>query len=273
MTEAIPVVDVFSGNSGSGGNGGMFGDNGGSWIFAFLIIAIIFGAGNWGGNRNGCGSGDGAGGGMSTILPFLASGINSPSGQGYATRADINDGFLFNNLQVGQGNILGAVTSGFAGVDQAVCNLGAQLQNCCCTTQRAVDGVNYNLATQGAAVQSAIQGVNYNLASQACDTRNTIQMSTRDIIDNQNAASRAILDALTAQRIETKDATIAAQSQEIFKLQLAASQANQNAVLDAKIDTTAAELLRRTGHDCPTAAYVVQPPTPVTFPQWCNSCC
>ena len=49
-------------------------------------------------------------------------------------------------------------------------------------------------------------------------------------------------------------------------LKFAASQANQNNVLMAAMDANKAELLRRTGHDCPTAAYIVQPPTPVSFP-------
>ena len=31
-----------------------------------------------------------------------------------------------------------------------------------------------------------------------------------------------------------------------------------------------AEILRKTGAECPTAAYIVQPPQPVTFPT--NSC-
>ena len=47
----------------------------------------------------------------------------------------------------------------------------------------------------------------------------------------QNA--RAILDALTAQRIEAKDAKIAEQSQQLFAAQLAASQAAQNETLKA----------------------------------------
>ena len=63
--------------------------------------------------------------------------------------------------------------------------------------------MNYNLSTQGAATQAAIQGVRYDMATQACDTRNTIQNSTRDIIDNQNANSRAILDFLTQDKIAT----------------------------------------------------------------------
>lgn len=71
-------------------------------------------------------------------------------------------------------------------------------------------------------------------------------------------------------------------------LKLAASQANQNAAIGAMISASEATILRRTGAECPTAAYVVQPPTPVNFPtnccgtfsgwnngcnQSCGSCC
>ena len=60
------------------------------------------------------------------------------------------------------------ITSGFHGVDNAICNLGYnvqsgfntlghQISDCCCATQRSIDGINYNMATQ------------------ACDTRNLIQ--------------------------------------------------------------------------------------------------
>ena len=48
------------------------------------------------------------------------------------------------------------------------------------------------------------------------------------------------------------------------------SRSNQNAVIGARIDAAVAEVLRRTGNDCPTAAYLVQPPTPVNFPT--NGC-
>lgn len=75
--------------------------------------------------------------------------------------------------------------------------------------------------------------MNYNLATQACETRQSINTGTRDIIDNQNANARAILDAMTAQRIEAKDAKIAEQNQQLFAAQLAASQAAQNETLKA----------------------------------------
>ena len=114
-----------------------------------------------------------------------------------------------------------------------------------CTTQRAIDGVRYDMATQSCAVQ------------------NTIQNTTRDVIENQNANSRAILDALNANYIRTLE-------QENNSLRLSASQSAQNAVLMAAMDANKAEILRKTGAECPTAAYIVQPPQPVTFP---TNCC
>lgn len=242
----MQVQPVYGGGSGGFGWGGDFG----SWIILFLLFGLF---GGWG-------NGYGFGGGWGSNGSF-----NAPGAQGYATRADINEGFALNGLQNGQTSIRDAVSNGFHGVDNAICSLGYQMQDCCCQTQRAIDGVNYNTATQIAGVNNAIQGVRYDMATQACDTRNTVQNSTRDIIDNANANSRAILDFLTQDKI----ATLQAENQ---SLRLAASQSQQNATLMAAMDANTAELLRRTGHDCPTPAYVVQPPQPVTFPNFCNPC-
>src|SRR5699024_9206731 len=192
-------------------------------------------------------------------------GWGSPYAQGVLTRADINDGFALQNLQNSQTSLTNAINNGFHGVDTAMCNLGTQLQQCCCDNARAIDGVNYNMATQAAGIQNAIQGARYDMATQACDTRNTIQNSTRDIIDNANANSRAILQALNDNYIRSLE-------NENQSLKLAASQSNQNAVLMAAMDANKAEILRRTGAECPTPAYVVQPPQPVTFPNFCNTC-
>ena len=228
----MPVQPAYQ-----GGNGG-FGGWGGDWA-SWIILFLIFGMFGWGGYGGGWGGNSG-------------NGLGSPSGQGWATRADINEGFALNGLQTGQSGILSAVTNGFHGVDNAICNLGYQLQDCCCQTQRAVDGVNYNLSTQGAATQAAIQGVRYDMATQACDTRNTIQNSTRDIIDNQNANSRAILDFLTQDKI----ATLTAENQ---SLKFQASQAAQNAFFTANQEAQTAELIRRI-NPMPVPAYQVPNP-------------
>lgn len=107
--------------------------------------------------------------------------------------------------------------------------------------------------------------------------------STRDIIDNQNANYRALHDEIVANRMEDKNETIAQLRSEVQQLNLAASQQAQNAFIAANQEAQTAEILRRTGHDCPTAAYIVQPPTPVNFPTNCcgtfygfnnaNACC
>ena len=231
---SMPVMPAYGGNGGMGG----FGD---SWIGLIIVLALLFGDGNGFGGLGGFGGGK----------------------QNCATPADLTansivqklDGITY-GISDSTFALSNSINNGFHGVDNAICTLGYQNQqgfsnlaskmaSCCCETQRAIDGVNYNLATQ------------------SCDTRNTIQNSTRDIIDNQNANSRAILDFLTTDKI----ATLQAENQ---SLKLAASQAQQNAFITANQEAQTAELIRRLGADCPVNAYVVQPPTPVTFP---TNCC
>ena len=211
----------------------------GSWAM-FLFFLLIIGA--WGGRGYGSSWGGGA---------------NNPDVQGLATRADINEGFalngiernlqgitqgicdstyaLNNTIQSGFANNQVQLCNGFNGLQQSMSNIGFQLQDCCCQTQRAFDGVNYNMVTQTNALQ------------------NTMNNNTRDIIDNQNASTRAILDYLCQDKIQTLQ-------NENQSLRLAASQANQNAVLQAAMDANTAEIIRRTGNDCPVPAYVVPNP-------------
>ena len=237
----MPVTPAYQG--GNGGFGGWGGDWA-SWILLFVIFGLF--GGGWG---NGFGGGNG--------------GANGPGFQGWATRADVNEGFALNNLQSGingiqQGicdstyTLTNAINNGFHGVDTAMCNLGTQLQQCCCDNARAIDGVNYNLATQANGIQTAIQGVRYDMATQACDTRNTIQNSTRDIIDNANANSRAILDFLTQDKISSLQA-------ENQSLKFQASQAAQNAFIPANQEAQTAELIRRI-NPMPVPAYQVPNP-------------
>ena len=202
------IAAVTDGNR----NNGMFGGDWSAWIILFLLFGMF---------GNGYGGFGGFGGGGSGF-------------QGYATRADINEGFALNGLQ-----------TGITAIQQGICDstyaLSGAIKDCCCTTQRSIDGVNFNLA----------KGF--------CDIGNVVNSSTRDSLENNNANTRAILDFLTNDKI----ATLTAENQ---SLKLTASQANQNAVLMAAMDANKAEILRRTGAECPTPAYVVQPPTPVHFP-------
>ena len=213
----------------SGGNngGGMFNGDG---FWGIILLALLFGNGGWGG-------GFGGGGAMMN---------------GALTRAELYDGFAIQNIDsavrgVQQGicdstyALNNAITSGFYGVDRSICDVSRQISDCCCATQRAIDGVNYNMATQ------------------FCALGNTIQSGIRDVIDNQNANYRGLMDFMVTEKLASKDARIAELTNQL-------SQSNQNAVIRAAIDASTAEIIRRTGNDCPVPSYLVQPPTPVNFP-------
>lgn len=227
----MPVVPYQS-----GGAGGLWGNDWMSFLVLFLIVGMFgFGGmgfgGGWGGNG----------------------GVNGAGFQGIATRADINEGFALNGLQNGQTSIRDAVTGGFHGVDNAVCTLGYQ-------TQAGLNALGQQLASCCCETREAIQGVRYDVATQASATQNVIQNGTRDIIENQNANARAVLDAMAAQRLEAKNERIAELNQQVFQLQLAASQQAQNAYITANQQAQTAELIRRLGKDCPVPAYVVPNP-------------
>lgn len=218
-------------DSGNGGNGGGFFGNEGLW--AVIILAIIFG---WG--RNGFGGESGGG----NVLPY----IMSAGGLGGAdTRAAVSEGFALNGLE-----------NGVSGIQSQLCGMSAQNQACCCETQRLVE--------------RGFADTNYNLATQSCETRRTIHDVGRDILDNNNANTRAILDFLTQDKISALQA-------ENQTLKFAASQQAQNAYIAANQEAQTAELIRRLGRDCPIPAYVVPNPNccygnPVGVSYGGNSC-
>lgn len=262
MNSGLSASDVAV-LSGSNRSNDAFGGEGG-WFWIIVVFALLFG---WGGNGFG-----GFGGGYQGGATPYATGAYTDAAiqrgfdnQAVVTKLDgITQGICSLGYdQLAQMNGIGqTVANGFHGVDNAICGLGnamqqgfnstnialmqgqnalqAQLAQCCCDNREAVSQVRYDMATQ------------------ACDTRNTIQNTTRDILENNNANTRSILDFL----VNDKLATLQAENQ---NLKLAASQANQNAVLQAAMSANTAEIIRRTGNDCPIPAYVVNPPVPQTF--------
>lgn len=80
------------------------------------------------------------------------------------------------------------------------------------------------------------------MATDTCGLQNTIQNTTRDLLDNQNANTRAILDYLCQDKI----ASLTAENQ---TLKFAASQQAQNAYLVDQL-----------GPKVPIAAYQVPNP-------------
>lgn len=216
----------------NGNNNGMFGNDGWAWI----ILLVLFGYGG-----RGFGFGGGFGGGCGAPCATQADVRAAVDQQTLISKLDNQTYGLADSTYA----LNNAITNGFHSVDRGFCDISHQISDCCCSTKQAIGDVKYTIAQEG------------------CETRHAMFNNTRDIIDNANANSRAILDALNANYIRTLE-------QENNSLRLSASQSAQNAVLMAAMDANKAEILRRTGAECPTAAYIVQPPQPVTFP---TNCC
>ena len=101
-------------------------------------------------------------------------------------------------------------------------------------------------------VDNQLCGLSRQMSECCCDIKQTINNSTREVLDFL---------------VNDKMSTLQNENQ---ALKFQASQTAQNAFITANQEAQTAELIRRLGADCPTPAYVVQPPTPVTFPT--NNC-
>lgn len=242
---SMPVMPAYGSGGGSFGNG--FGSD---WIGLIVILAIL----GWG--NGGFGGFGGFGGGN-------RGGYAEPCATQADVRAAVDQQTLISKLDQQTYGLAdstyalnNSITNGFHGVDNAICNLGYNVQS-------GFNGLSAQLAQCCCDNRAAIADVKYQMAADTCAVQNTVQNTTRDIIDNANANTRQLLDFL----VNDKIATLQAENQ---SLRLSASQANQNSVLMAAMDANKAEILRKTGAECPQAAYIVQPPQPVTFP---TNCC
>lgn len=216
----MPVAPTGMMNSGFGG----FGGDGAWWIIIlFLFVFCGWGGNGWGNNGNSGGVVDGY---------VLTSDFANVERKIDSVNQGLCDGF-YQQAQLVNGTNM-AMANGFAQAELSRSNQQAALMQqlnamqmqaaeCCCNTQRGIEGVRYDMAAQ------------------ACDTRNTVQNATRDIIDNANSNSRAILDFLT----QSKLSDLQAENQ---GLKLAASQAAQNSYLVSQLRPS------------PIPAYTVQNP-------------
>lgn len=226
----MPVVPAGYSNN---GNGNGWGD-GGWWVL--IILFALFG---WGGN--GWGGGFGVGNGVQGALTRgdLCQDMNFSDLESAVGRLSDNQALQFTQLNNGMCNlgyqnaqlingVQMQIANEFRGTDNAICNLGFQTQQgfnqANIANMQSANALSTQLADCCCENRQAIAQVRYDMATQACDTRNTIQNTTRDIIDNQNANSRQILDFLVQDKIS-------ALQTENQNLKLAASQAAQNSYL------------------------------------------
>lgn len=214
------AVGQGNANNGGWGNGAW----GAEWLWIIVLFAL-FGNNGWGfGGNGGCGNGN-----LNYELGKVAT--SNDVAVGFAQNATLSS---LNDLKLGQAGIQQTLCQGFGGVNtailqsantlqNAICQLGYEQQNCCCQTQRAIDGVNYNMAQN------------------TCNITNAINTSTRDIIDSQRDGTNAILNFLTQEKISSLQAENAALT----------AQLSQNAQTRTLIDTL---------RPCPQPAYITCSP-------------
>ncbi len=160
MDTNYSLSDIASATGGNRSNDG-FGDGNGWWLILFLLIC------GWGGYGFGGGFG-GYGGG----------GFNSPAGQGFATRSDIDAALSTQGIESGIQNISTQLCNGFN-------TLGSQMASCCCDLKQGQGEINYNMAAQTNILQ------------------NTVNNGFRDVIENQTAGVQRIIDTITQDKLQS----------------------------------------------------------------------
>ena len=221
------------GFGGGWGYGGMIGE----WI-PLLFLAGIFGWGNngWGGN----GRGD------------------------YATQADLAAGFnnsavlnKLNDITIGQANAINynnqgfaglntAIMQGFHGVDNAICTLGYQNQQCCCDTRAAIKDI-------GTGIERTGWNISKQISDCCCDLE---KMNLQNRFDNAQTANGTLLaidklgDRIIGYMNDKEQQNL---RDEVQAYRLAASQAKQNEYLIGQL------------RPCPVPAYITCNPYAASY--------
>lgn len=208
ITDGGPTMTMPVAPTGMMG-GGVGGENG-WWVILFIILLFGWGRNGYGNNNGGVVDGYVLTSDFASVERKLDAVNNGICDSTFALNNAINGGFA--TAELSRANQQAALM-------QQLNAMQMQSQECCCENRAAIAQVRYDMATQ------------------ACDTRNTVQTAARDIVENANANSRAILDFLTQSKLQDLQSA----NQE---LRLAASQAAQNNYLISQL------------RPCPTPAYI-----------------
>lgn len=177
MAENMPMTPADFGALMGGRSGGLFGSGSDSSLFAILLIVLLMGGGNFGfGGRSAFGTeaiqnqmqqGFDNQNSMANQRELLAA-VNAGTAQTVATANQVYH------------DLAGYVGDKYAELDRDVLGISSTLQQvianqnqCCCSTLRAIDGVNYANAQNTAAINA-----------------------------NTTAAVQKVLDAISANKIE-----------------------------------------------------------------------
>lgn len=205
ITDGGPTMTMPVAPTGMMGGGfGGFGGENGWWVILFIILMFGWGRNGYGSNNGSVMDGYVLASDFATVERKLDAVNNGICDSTFALNNSINGGFA--TAELSRANQQAALM-------QQLNAMQMQNQECCCENRAAIAQVRYDMATQ------------------ACDTRNTVQTAARDIVENANANSRAILDFLTQSKLQDLQSA----NQE---LRLQASQAAQNNYLISQLRPT-----------------------------------
>ena len=273
----MPVAPAYGGGYGQGGFGGFGSDWG--WI---ILLLLAFNGG-WGGM-----GGFGGGFGGMYEFPWLLNGQNGISN-------NVSDGFRTSQLQDSVtsvrdgvsnlatqlcgccGDMQMSLANGFAGVQQSLCNGFAGTTAAVTGAQNAITSQLYNnelaslnrsFAEQTAntagftAVNNGIADTRYTIATEACATRTTDTQNTQAILTALTAGVQSIKDQLCQDKIDAKNDEISALRQQVAMKDLAASRADQNALISQGFANEVDQLYNRL-NSCPVPTTPVYGRTPI----------
>lgn len=263
MMDSSYTSGFIAGQNSNNRNDGMWGGDGGWW--AWILLFAIFGWGN--GGFGGWGGGNGALQGALTRSDLCAEfNANDLQNAVRGVQQGICDStFALNNTVVnGFGNVARDMCTGFANVAAGITENRFTAQQNACSIERAIDNSRFDtqtgfnalgsqLASCCCDIRSGLKDIQFQNATDTCAIQTSLANVGRDIIDNQNANYRGLMDFMVQSKID-------ALQTENQALRLSASQSAQNAAIGAMITASEANIIRRTGNDCPIPAYVVPNP-------------
>lgn len=207
-----------------GGNCGMNNGFGGDW--AWILLLLLIGGGNWGN-----GFGGGFGGGLGYDFPWLLNGqngINNNVSDGFRDAqlhdsvTSVRDGVsnLATQLCGCCGDIQMGMANGFAGVQQSLCNGFAGTTAAITGAQNAISqqmnaneiaSLNRSFAEQTTNMQgfngvnSGVADLRYTVATEACADRAAVGDALQNVTMQNVGNTNAIVNAITAGIQSIKD--------------------------------------------------------------------
>lgn len=193
----------------NGNNGGLFGGRGFEDIIALIIVAAIFGNGNFGFGNNGNNNSTEREMLLSAIqrngvdLSQLASTLNCSVGRlddaigqvatqicNLTGQVGMSSQQIINSVQFGNSQLANQIAS-------CCCDLKTELASCCCNIQR-------DIASTTAATTRGFADVGYALRDQTCNLEKAIADSTQQILAGQAAIEKRELQREIATLQEEK---------------------------------------------------------------------